>query len=107
MAKALLGQFSISGDVIDRVATIEPVCLDASLVVSVPPSAGTQAESPLAGQDEVPSVLPENELQFERDGLFQVFTIGATTYRLGGVKPLFVTSLRVNVRATSNGAGGA
>lgn len=40
-------------------------------------------------------------LSFERDGLFHVFRLNGTTYRLGGVKALFVTSLRVNVRATN------
>lgn len=103
MAKALLGNFNISGDVIDRVAIPEPVFNDAPIVVSFPHSAGTPAESPPVGHDDEPSGTTENELQFERDGLFQVFTIGSTMYRLGGVKPLFVTSLRVNVRATSNG----
>lgn len=43
------------------------------------------------------------ELTSERDGLFQVFTIGDTKYRLGGVKAMFVTSLRVNVRASQGG----
>lgn len=44
----------------------------------------------------------ERELSCERDGLFLVFTLGGITYRLGGVKPLFVTNLRVNIRS-SNG----
>ena len=34
-----------------------------------------------------------------KDGLFTVFETGGTSYRIGGVKPLFVTSLRVNIRA--------
>ena len=49
------------------------------------------------GEGESEESIP---VSFERDGLFHVFTIGASRYRLGGVKPLFVTSLRVNVRAT-------
>ena len=36
----------------------------------------------------------------KKDGLFQVFVIDGTTYRVGGIKPLFVTSLRVNIRAS-------
>jgi len=104
MAKALLGQFSISGDVIDRVATLEPVFNDAPVLAFVPHAAGTPAAFPPVGQEEEPAGTLENELQFQREGLFQVFTLGSITYRLGGVKPLFVTSLRVNVRATSNGA---
>ena len=49
--------------------------------------------------------LPETVagLTCERDGLFLVFTIAGTTYRIGGVKPLFVTSLRVNIRASNGG----
>lgn len=45
----------------------------------------------------------ESALQFtaSRDGLFHVFRVSGTTYRLGGVKPLLVTSLRVNIRATN------
>lgn len=53
------------------------------------PSTSVPAEDPSAA-----------ELTSEKDGLFQVFTIGGRSYRLGGVKPLFVTSLRVNVRAS-------
>jgi hypothetical protein len=50
---------------------------------------------------ELPDPLPEYPLEHKKDGLFDVFTIGDLEYRLGGVKPLFVTSLRVNIRASS------
>ena len=36
----------------------------------------------------------------DREGMFLSFTLSPITYRLGGVKPLFVTSLRVNLRAS-------
>jgi hypothetical protein len=45
------------------------------------------------------SPLPEYTLEHRKDGLFDLFTIGDIEYRLGGIKPLFVTSLRVNIRA--------
>jgi len=41
---------------------------------------------------------PEYPLEYKKEGLFEVFTIGDLCYRLGGVKPLFVTNLRVNIR---------
>ena len=42
---------------------------------------------------------PEYPIEHRKDGLFEVFTIGDIEYRIGGIKPLFVTSLRVNIRA--------
>lgn len=103
MAKALLGAYRISGDIIDRVA---PHAEETVVTDSLHNSAGTPVESPPVGRDGGPAPEPQPEPQapdgllFERDGLFHVFTVGKTVYRLGGVKPLFVTSLRVNVRAT-------
>ncbi len=41
------------------------------------------------------------ELHVERDGLFHVFRVGAMTYRIGGVRQLFVTSLKVAIRASA------
>ena len=43
--------------------------------------------------------LPEYPIEHRKDGLFEVFTIGDIEYRIGGIKPLFVTNLRVNIRA--------
>jgi hypothetical protein len=45
----------------------------------------------------------EYPLEHKKDGLFEVFTIGDLEYRLGGIKPLFVISLRVNIRVRSGG----
>jgi energy-coupling factor transporter ATP-binding protein EcfA2 len=95
MAKALLTGFRISGDVIDAVShTIEK---ESHLEIEV-----------LDTPKEHESLSPQNdergsELRCEKDGLFLLFTLGSTTYRVGGVKPLFVTSLRVNIRASSGG----
>jgi len=112
MAKSLLSGYRIGGDVIDRVAPLKPVrdapvFKDEPIAVFFQHSEGSTlpAESPPVGHDEPAadettgdSNVTEN-LVCERDGLFQVFTVGGTSYRLGGVKSLFVTSLRVNIRA--------
>ena len=116
MAKALLREFRIGGDVIDRLAPqAAPRVLD--MPAALPPnSVGNEvpAESLPAG------ALPEavategersgdtaaagSELRFERDGLFHLFTISEITYRVGGVRQLFVTSLKVNIRASCSGS---
>jgi len=105
MAKSLLNDFRIGGDVIDAVSA---GIKDEPIQVSFVHTEGSIPEvSPPVGQtgkDETkPDATKADGLTFERDGLFLVFKIAGTTYRLGGVKPLFVTSLRVNIRA-SNGA---
>jgi len=104
MAKSLLNDFRIGGDVIDAVAAGIP---DEPIQISLIHTEGSIPEvSPPVGQtgtDVKADATKADGLTFERDGLFLVFTIAGTTYRLGGVKPLFVTSLRVNIRA-SNGA---
>lgn len=136
MAKTLLAEYRIRGDVIDRVAPDvpeTPIVLPlnsgareagpesppagASRATSAEakaqePSAeerGVSADEPSVTTSEPPSSetsSPETtvtDLTLERDGLFHLFTIGENCYRLGGVKPLFVTSLRVNVRASYAG----
>jgi hypothetical protein len=123
MAKALLREFKIGGDVIDRVVSppveaLPPmVATPAAASVSSLNSVGTTvpAESPPAGAPPVAVAIQatdtssaaaaaSEELRFERDGLFQVFTIGALEYRVGGVRQLFVTSLKVNIRASTGGS---
>jgi len=126
MAKALLSSYRIGGDVIDRVAPMpQPEPTIFLPLNSGPRAAGPESPAPAAADEagaikeatveaatppagaEADSTTTESEaisgLRFERDGLFHVFTIGKTTYRLGGVRPLFVTSLRVNVRAVYEG----
>jgi len=111
MAKSMLKGFRISGDVIDAVADASDSLANSS--GSIP------EESPPAGRTNIQREAPEPEakvetpelpetvsiagLTCERDGLFLVFKIAGTSYRIGGVKPLFVTSLRVNIRASNGG----
>jgi energy-coupling factor transporter ATP-binding protein EcfA2 len=113
MVKALLREYRIGGDVIDRVesrggeAGSAPHVLD--VVSALPPnSVGTTvpAESPPAGRGEAdPSeAAASSELRCERDGLFHQFTVGGMSYRVGGVRQLFVTSLKVNIRASFGGS---
>jgi hypothetical protein len=117
MAKDLLKGYRIGGDVIDRVTVaVEPV--PAPQEQTRPPESNSGGPSPESRPQAVtnpqpptetltapapespPSVPTAEGFKVIRDGLFHVFTIGTTLYRVGGVKPLFVTSLRVNLRAT-------
>jgi len=120
MAKNLLKDYRIGGDVIDQVAS-EPKSDDVRPVPQeqTPPAgsnsggpspesrpvggtdAGPPTPAPAAPVQETPS--SSDSLKVVRDGLFHAFTLGGTVYRVGGVKPLFVTSLRVNLRAQSEG----
>jgi len=114
-----LKEFRIAGDVIDRVAphaatpgtTPEPIPF---IALSSNSAGSSPAESPPAGTlphadategsghgDEATAGV---ELRCDRDGLFHVFRIGDLTYRVGGVRQLFVTSLKVNIRATFDGS---
>jgi len=119
MAKTLLSGFRISGDVIDAVADASDSSSHASgsIPEASPPAGltnqkpshsprtdetGSEAEPAVVSSDP-PEAIPVPALTCERDGLFLVFTIAGTRYRVGGVKPLFVTSLRVNVRASNGG----
>ena len=90
MAKDLLKTYRISGDVIDQVAVA-----DAPFAVPVN-SGGPSPESR-------PAADGAGATPFTKDGLFHVFPLGAVVYRVGGVKALFVTSLRINLRASSEG----
>jgi DNA-binding GntR family transcriptional regulator len=109
MAKALLAEYRIGGDVIDRVAAPPPAEPSIYLPLhsgargaspeSSPTVVGAAEASPETAAEKTEQDHGDSELRFERDGLFHVFTIGAITYRLGGVRQLFVTCLRVNIRA--------
>jgi hypothetical protein len=94
--KNRLAGYGAGGDLIDRIAG------EAEGPPEPPPA-------PAAGPPDEPSVLPfpgtapqegarEYPLSYRKEGMFDLFTIGELEYRLGGVKPLFVTSLRVNIR---------
>jgi len=93
MAKRLLNDFRLGGDIIDQVAGAE---------VPSPNSGGPSPESRPTGDGADQKAAPVAE-GHRRDGLFEVFKLGEVTYRVGGVKPLFVTSLRVNIRVSNDG----
>ncbi len=110
MAKTMLKDFKIAGDVIDAVIdSAGTSSRERSSVEQAPLGAPSRVGQPLLDEAPLEEIAESVEtddtpaaLTFERDGLFHVFRVAGTTYRLGGVKALFVTSLRVNVRA-SNG----
>ncbi len=114
MAKAFLADYRIGGDLIDRIEETPASSPNTEGLPSVSPPAGgtlpTPAASDVFPQNAERSAASENSesaaaperLSCVKEGLFHVFSVGGTSYRLGGVKSLFVTSLRVNIRA-SNG----
>lgn len=110
-AKKLLDGYTITGesggDLIDRLSGEDGSGPSGGLPERPPAGGKEQAPEASAGGDTVvpfpgtvpQDAVPEYPLIHRKDGLFDVFTIGDLEYRLGGVKPLFVTSLRVNIRA--------
>jgi DNA-binding MarR family transcriptional regulator len=105
MGKKLLEGYGAGGDLIDRIAGEAEGGQHSGKAAGLP--------SPAATLPAEPSVLPfpgtapqegsrEYPLSYRKEGMFDLFTIGELEYRLGGVKPLFVTSLRANIRV-SNG----
>jgi len=114
MAKALLAEFRIGGDVIDRLAPqavavpdtdllFPPNSVGSEATAESPPAGGAQEAADTEGERSGDDAAAPSELRFERDGLFHLFTVGDIAYRVGGVRQLFVTSLKVNIRATSGG----
>jgi hypothetical protein len=115
MAKALLSEFRISGDVIDKLAPqavamplpfetpLSPNSVETTVPAESPPAGGAGQAVATEGTGSENVAAAGNELRFERDGLFQGFTVGELTYRVGGVRQLFVTSLKVNIRASCDG----
>jgi hypothetical protein len=119
MAKALLSEFRIGGDVIDRVAShpapetellFSPYSVGnadtagGEVTAESPPAGGVQEAVDTEGERSEDSAAAGSELRFEREGLFHLFTVGEIAYRIGGVRQLFVTSLKVNIRASSGGS---
>lgn len=98
--KGFLEQFSIGTDIIDAVADEweeEVRAEDEDPAGRKPdglPPVGIEVKETGAEETKI--------LKGEKEGVFIVYRIGDVTYRLGGVKALFVTNLRVNIRA-SNG----
>ncbi|ULQ59113.1 hypothetical protein K7I13_11435 [Brucepastera parasyntrophica] len=116
--KKLLEEFSLKGDLIDQIseeAERENTPVMDTLPPVEPAAISEETQAATVTPEEVPAgaVAPEGiearEVSFSRDGLFHVFRSGDISYRIGGVKPLFVTSLRVNIRAANSrhaGTGG-
>lgn len=71
-------------------------------------TANNPSPRPFAGAADKIIAFPGTEPSIEhaKEDLFEVFTIGKLNYRLGGVKPLFVTSLRVSVRVKPEQSSG-
>ena len=117
MAKALLAEFRIGGDILDRLAPPTAAAPDAPETgLLFPPNSGRSGATPESktageaqkvadteGGSRSADTAAGSELRFERDGLFHLFRIGEISYRVGGVRQLFVTSLKVNIRASYAG----
>jgi hypothetical protein len=111
--KSFLNNYQLGANLLDRL-TPKQSCggsQSAEGYVEHPPTAAyieNASPQPLpAGaeqiSDDTPSTLPsfhepEDLVEYVKEGLFDIFTISGLTYRLGGVKPLFVTNLRVNIK---------
>lgn len=108
MARQLLSSYRIGGDVIDQVTgtaftessfpTPEPRSEEGPASSEQPAVAGSHQGTP---GDEEP--LPDT-FAVVSDGLHKMFSLGGIQYRVSGAKNIFVTSLRVNIRATYEGA---
>jgi energy-coupling factor transporter ATP-binding protein EcfA2 len=108
MAKQLLASYRIGGDVIDQVSSktfaervlpsLDPLSSEEGSASSEQPAvAGSRTE-----QDSKENPQPE-ALNVVSDGLHRVFSLAGIQYRVSGAKSIFVTSLRVNIRATHEG----
>jgi hypothetical protein len=118
MAKALLAEFRIGGDVIDRLApqaaprvrdsvtSLPPTTVGNNVTAEAKSAGGSREDAPVAGEEGDAGAAASQELIFERDGLFHRCTIGMIDYRVGGVRQLFVTSLKVNIRVSCRDSAG-
>jgi energy-coupling factor transporter ATP-binding protein EcfA2 len=98
--KKLLEGRAGGGDLIDRIAGEAEGGRGSGDAGGVPAAGPARDAAVLPFPGTVPArAAAEYPLAHRKDGLFDVFAIGELEYRLGGVKPLFVTSLRVNIRA--------
>jgi hypothetical protein len=108
MAKQLLASYRIGGDVIDQVSSktfaerdlpsLDPLSSEeGSASLEQPAVAGSRTEP-----DSKEKAQPE-ALNVVSDGLHRVFSLAGIQYRVSGAKSIFVTSLRVNIRATHEG----
>lgn len=105
MGKAFLTHYSAGKDIIDSVVDEHEQSSPVPKGTELPPPAGKQSKEKIeAEENEERAEEPEEKdihksLTVNREGVFTVFKAGGTEYRVGGIKPLFVTSLRVNIRA--------
>ena len=121
--KTFLDGYKIGGDLIDRITVQAEEQSSVESIFTEPPPVGAEQTLFDRVTDDAPRVVPfpgtepqaelspaelvpEYPLEHRKDGLFEVFTIGDMEYRLGGVKPLFVTSLRVNIRVKAPALSG-
>ena len=96
----------MKGDLIDQITAEASTAAEARTASILPPGTKQPAVTPEppereAGASDTPAGYSQEQMEVvtSREGIFQVFKVGEITYRVGGVKPLFVTSLRVNIRA--------
>lgn len=101
--KGFLEEFSIGTDIIDAVADEWEQESGEDLSSEENTGGGTPAVSPPVGSNEKKEETGEEgkSVKGEKDGVFVVYRIGDIVYRIGGVKVIFVTNLRVNIRATN------
>ena len=102
MAKSFLKDFTIGKDIIDNVEEENfPSVLEPAEKKSEPPAGSQKMDSAVSEESSAEEKASERKAKItvRKEGLFTVFETGGTSYRIGGVKPLFVTSLRVNIRA--------
>ncbi len=93
MAKSFLNNYSIGKDIIDNVEEEN----FPEEVQGLP--AEMKEEKKETPEGETEEKTKGGKINVRKEGLFTVFETGGVSYRIGGVKPLFVTSLRVNIRA--------
>ena len=93
MAKSFLNNYSIGKDIIDNV---EEENFPEEVQVLPAEMKEEKKETP---EGETEEKTKGGKINVRKEGLFTVFETGGVSYRIGGIKPLFVTSLRVNIRA--------
>ncbi|MCF0241138.1 MAG: hypothetical protein HUK25_00780, partial [Treponema sp.] len=93
MAKNFLNGYTREKDIIDSVS-------DENFLNT---SEGKPETAAGKNSNEVPDNAEEKDvfkkMEIRREGFFTVFETDGVSYRIGGLKPLFVTNLRVNIRA--------
>lgn len=102
MAKSFLKDYTIGKDIIDNVEEENfPVVPKTEEKETEPLSGSQKKDSAVSEESSAEEKTPDKraKITVRKEGLFRVFETGGTSYRTGGVKPIFVTSLRVNILA--------